>query len=160
MITIIKAVIEALNERDHSNGQLSGAKLKEILDSSQGEIITGVQKQIEKIQVGNTNHYPDVPTESVIEFTSDGTVLAYCNGKYRAFCYAEGSSIVRKLWMVLKRFKFPKADIRTAWNFWLIGKPEHEEVQADGTTVAHPIYPFCILELKITTNEYKAKLQK
>ena len=66
MITIIQEVTEALNERDHSNGKVSGAKLKEILDSFQGEIITGVQKQIEKMQVGNINHYPDVPAESVI----------------------------------------------------------------------------------------------
>ena len=77
MIIIIQAFTEVLNESDHSHGQVSGAKLKEILDSFQSEIFTGVQKQIAQIQVGTSNNYPDGPAESVVEFTSDGAVPTY-----------------------------------------------------------------------------------
>ena len=48
-LIIIQAVLEALNERDYANGQVSGAKLKEILEGFQSEILTGVQNQIAQI---------------------------------------------------------------------------------------------------------------
>ena len=47
--TVTKAVIDALNERDEQNGQVSGAKLEELLQSFQSNILAGVDDRLEKI---------------------------------------------------------------------------------------------------------------
>ena len=148
-LIIIQAVLEALNERDYANGQVSGAKLKEILEGFQSEILTGVQNQIAQIQSGQVNNHMSLPPSSVNFNDVDGAVPTYCNGKYRAFCYAEDASLTRKFWMVPKRFKFPKADRRAAWNFWLLGMPDHQEENAEGDTVTHPVCPFCVFDPKL-----------
>ena len=61
--------------------------------------------------------------------------------------------------MVPKEFKFPKVDRRAAWNLWLLGLPDHQEKQADGTILPHPICPFQLFDPKLlphkVMNNYK-----
>ena len=45
----IKAVLDALNDRDGQNRQVSGAKLEELLQSFQSNILANVNDRLEKI---------------------------------------------------------------------------------------------------------------
>ena len=111
------------------------------MEKFQGDILAGVREEITKINscvvpANNNTHDSEVLNEE------GGDVRTFVNGRYRALCYAKDGSITRKFWMVPKSFKFPKADRRSAWNFWLLGQPEHKESKADGTLISHPICPF------------------
>ena len=43
--------MEALEERDEQNGQVSGAKLKELLEKFQSDILSGVDERLETIRL-------------------------------------------------------------------------------------------------------------
>ena len=105
------------------------------------DVLKGVREEIAQLETripSNTNdnaNASETPPEGI-------AVPTYCNSKYRAFCYAEYGSTDRKFWMVPKNFSFPSVDRRAAWTFWLLGLPENESTNPDGTIVAHPICPF------------------
>ena len=87
-----------------------------------------MQKEIALIHTGqdtvsNTTAC-SVPVAEVTGVTEAGTPT-YCGGKYTAFCYSEGDSLVHKFWMVPKRFKFPCVDRINAWSYWLLGMPKN-----------------------------------
>ena len=46
-----QAVLEALEEQDEQNRQVSGAKLKELLEKFQSDILSGVDEQLETINL-------------------------------------------------------------------------------------------------------------
>ena len=140
--------MEALNDRDEENGQVSGAKIKELLSLFHEDILSGVQ---DKLKALTNFHLPPVnePDNSPFGFSGlDNIVPTYANGKYTAFTYAVGDSPNRKFWQVPKNFLFPKCDRRDGWNFWMLGVPGHTEKQADGTLGLHPIMPFRLMDTK------------
>ena len=95
MLTIVnidlkQAVRDALNERDVENGQVSGARLKELLESFQSDILTGVDERLKGITGTWTREHGDdnSPFYPTAQGTENGTPT-FCDGKYLAFCYAE-----------------------------------------------------------------------
>ena len=130
--------------------------MKELLGDFWSEVLSGVSNQILKLQneIGVPSlRLPDAldATEFVGRHVVDSEVVPkFCNGKYDAFCYAAEGSNTRKFWMVPADFKFPKVDRLGAWNFWLLGMPDHLEKNDSGDMVIHAICPFRFFMLKIS----------
>ena len=99
--------MEALEERDESNGQVSGAKIKELLDDFQKQILTGVDDRLKSIKDSGLLPTGD-QTNNEIFMDPVGEVPTFCDGKYLAFCYVKEGSDARKFWQVPKDFEFPK----------------------------------------------------
>ena len=56
--------MEALEEQDDSNGQVSGAKIKELLELFQGEVLTGVEQKLQTIQ--DSGFLPQENQENIV----------------------------------------------------------------------------------------------
>ena len=84
----------------------------------------------------------------------EGEIPTFFNGKYLAFCYAEEGSTNPKIWQVPKDFRLPKVNHRTGWTFWMKGLSDYCRKQADGSLVAQPISPFCILTRRSPQEEF------
>ena len=41
--------------------------------------------------------------------------------RYAPFLYANSNSRIQRMYQVLKCFKFPQADRKQSWQFWLLG---------------------------------------
>ena len=84
-------MFDALEERDESNGQVSGARIRELLNSFQDTILTGVDKRLVALQSvqGIDDH-----GQGSLPFSEEvlGEVPTFNNGRYLAFCYAEGEN--------------------------------------------------------------------
>ena len=146
--TVTKAVIDALNERDEQNGQVSGAKLEELLQSFQSDILAGVDDRLEKNRDGLGFNSPANQGVGNFDASPEAANLAapvYGNGKYPAFVYADGNSEAQKFWHVPKSFVFSRVNHYKGWKFWVLGIPNHRENLPDGTERAHPIIPFIYL---------------
>ena len=69
--------------------------------------------------------------------------------KYFAFCYAQYDKLGRRFWQVQKGFKFPKANQKTGWKYWMLGMPDYTETRDNRKIVTHPISPFWIFQNKM-----------
>ena len=103
-------MLDALEERDQRNGQISGAKIKDLLYLFQHQILDGVDLQLAEIcksgiflQQENGEVFP--VTEVV-----EGEAPIFGDRKYFTFCYADDDNSKCQFWQVLKGFKFPKAN--------------------------------------------------
>ena len=75
--------MEALEEQDDSNGQVSGTKIKKLLESFQGEILTGVEQKLQTIQ--DSSFLPQENKESIVFHNPvEDKIPTFCNGKYFA----------------------------------------------------------------------------
>ena len=102
---------------------MSGAKLKELLESFQEDILKGVDSRLQNLNpVYLNNNSLQCDT-----FDVPDVIPTFVNGKYLAFLYAEGDSTTRKFWQVPKNFIFPKCDQRNGWRFWMLGMPDNQE---------------------------------
>ena len=104
--------MDALEERDERNGQVSGAKVKEILESFQSEILSGVDSRLQTIHDSGLLGRSQEPQEVIFD-PVEGKIPTFCDGKYPAFYYAEERSNDCKFWQVPRDFKFPKVNRRT-----------------------------------------------
>ena len=151
---IIQAVLEALVTRDDANGKVSVANLKELLGDLQSKILAGISEQISSLQ--NEQRVPPLRLPDALDATEfDGRYGVYgeevqkcCNVNYHAFLYTVKGSLTRTFRMVPSDFKFPKFNRLGAWNFWLLGMPDHFEKNDSGDLVVHVICPFCFLMLR------------
>ena len=57
------------------------------------------------------------------------------------FVYADSNSNVQKMYQVPKCFKFPQADRRQGWQFWLLGMPSCPATK-NKTITHHAMLPF------------------
>ena len=139
------------------NGQVSGAKIKELLTVFQDDILTGVD---ERLKVLSRGHMQVVEQDNspVMFGTVNDIAPTYVNGKYMAFTYAVANSPHRKFWQVPKTFVFPKCDRRDGWKFWMLGIPCHTEEQMDGTIISHPIMPFRLFNPTLLSIKARNKL--
>ena len=115
----------------------------------QNDILRGVDERLKVISDGLGFQSQETPCGSDLGTESVGQVPSYHNGTYTAFVYAEDGSEVSKHWQVPKSFVFPKVTRRIGWQFWLLGMPDYQEKQADGTLLSHPIMPFHLLDPKM-----------
>ena len=146
--------MEALEERDDSNGQVSGTKIKELLESFQGEILTGVEERLQAIK--DSGFLPQQHKQNVVFHDPvQGEIPTFCSGKYFAFCYGEDGETDRRFWQVPNGFSFPKVNLRTGWTFWIKGMPEYADKEADGAFTAHPISPFRHFKAKMLPKKVK-----
>ena len=97
--------MDALEQRDDSNGQISAAKIKELLESFQSKILSGVKTIHNSGLLGCSEKEKEVILDPI-----EGEIPTFCNGKYVAFCYAEAGSTDQKFWQVPHDFKFPKVN--------------------------------------------------
>ena len=148
-------MLDALEERDQSNGQVSASKIKDLLSSFQQQILDGVDSRLAEIR--DSGIFPRQESGEVfpVSEVAEGEAPTFGDGKYFAFCYAEDDNSERRFWQVPKGFQFPKADRHAGWKFWMLGIPDHTEKRADGTVVAHPISPFRLFQDKMLPKSAK-----
>ena len=150
----LQAVQDALRERDEQNGQVSGAKLEEVIKSFQTNILNGVDERINTLRQGLSfnaadEEYPSGAVFHTSRETEEVNVSRYVHGKYPAFVYAVDGEEDRKFWQVPSGFIFPRVNRYEGWKFWLLGMPDHQQQQADGTVKTHPIMPFRYFDDKL-----------
>lgn len=135
---IRQAVIDAMAERDDSNGQVSGAKMLELLATFKQDILVGVDDRIKQI-----NTYTNQDTALVLEDVSEVRNVVG-RDKYPPFVYRDSASKKANccFFQVPKDFAFTTGGLREAWELWLVGMPEFEVEKSDGSIVRHPICPF------------------
>ena len=85
----------------------------------------------------------------------EAKATTFGNKKYSAFCYTQYNKLEHRFWQVPKRFKSPKANQNTVWNYWIIWLPDYIETRDDGTIVAHPIIPFWLFQHKMLSKALK-----
>ena len=145
-----QAVLKALEERDEEIGQVPGAKLKELLENFQSDILSGVDERLETINL----RLPQ-PQECHHAINTDGDSIegspTYLDGKYTTFSYMDDldAQNARKFWQVPKTFVFPKVNRRMGWGYWILRMPNHSEIIEDGEMVPHPIMPFDFMDPKL-----------
>ena len=138
----------AFSNRDEQNGQLAGAKIKELLVLFQKDILTGVEAKIDSLNVPHTEPHND----DILITSSDavnGEVPTYCDWRYFTFHYAEDGSLDNEFWQVPKEFIFPKVDHCSGFWFWVQGMPQNHVVNSYESTHLHPIMSFCLLNHKL-----------
>ena len=148
--------MEALEEQDESNGQVSGAKIKELLDDFQKQILTGMDNRLKSIKDSGLLPTGD-QTNNEIFMDPVVEVPPFCDGKYLAFCYAEEGSDAQKIWQVPKDFEFPKDTRHAGWQFWMLGMSDYCLKGADGMLRPQPISPFCHFDPKKLPKKRKAR---
>ena len=144
-----QAVQEAFESRDEQNGQVSGAKIKELLNLFQKDILDGVDTRLRDLDLARPKEHSDLCSPHIFDVAAEGNVPTYIDGKYIAFHYALDDCRDRKFWMVPKLFAFPKCDRRSGFRYWLLGMPEYKIVNDDGTLTHHPIMPFRLFDRKL-----------
>ena len=121
--------------------------MEELLSSFQKDILNGVEERLQTIRDGlcfpaHDDQGPPPGNMSVAVGSLAPDIPTYNNGSYPAFVYAEDDCEDRKFWQVPKTFVFPKVNRYAGWHFWLLGMPDHQEKQDNGTMAPHPIMPF------------------
>ena len=148
--------MEALEERDEQNGQVSGAKLKELLEKFQSDILSGVDERLETINLSlpqPQEHHHSINTDGD---STEGSPT-YLDGKYTAFSYVDDvdGQNATKFWQVPKTFVFPKVNRRKGWDYWILGMPNHLEIIEDEKMVPHPIMPLRFMKPKLLPKKFR-----
>jgi len=138
---------------------VSAAKLEEVLQTFQSNILAGVDERLETIRNGLGFEALTSQTGHLLNDLADEAneaVPVYGQGKYPAFVYAVEDSDTRKFWHVPSSFIFPKVNRYEGWKFWILGMPNHREIAPDGTERAHPIMPFRFFDPKLMPKSAKS----
>ena len=138
---------------------MSAAKLEEVLQTFQSNILAGVDERMKTIQ--NALDFEALASQTAhllnhLANEANKAVPVYGGGKYPAFVYAVDDSDTRKFWHVPSLFIFPKVNRYEGWKFWIYGMPNHREIAPDGTERAHPIMLFRIFDPKLMPKSAKS----
>ena len=96
--------MDALEECDETNGQVSGTKIKELLESFQSEILAGVNSRLQTIK--DPGLLPSSTNQEQVSVDAlEGDAPTFCNGRYAE----EGLTDQKKL-AGFKGFYFPKGN--------------------------------------------------
>ena len=151
-----------MRERDIENGQISSARLEELLKDFRGDILTGVDERLTSIQIGlGVSEDSDEVGQTFLNVSDEPIIKVpfYVDGKFPVFMYAEEGGNDQKYWQVPKDFVFPKVNRFEGWKFWLLGMPQYHEKIAEGTHRAHPIMPFRYFDAKLIPKKAKNSLR-
>ena len=148
-------MLDALEERDQSNGQVSASKIKDLLSSFQQQILDGVDSRLAEIR--DSGIFPRQESGEVfpVSEVEEGEAPTFGDGKYFAFCYAEDDNSERRFWQVPKGFQFPKADRHAGWKFWMLGIPDHSEKGLMGQLLFTPSAHFGFFKTRCCQNWQK-----
>jgi hypothetical protein len=133
------AVFEAFETRAEENGQVTGERLKSILDDFKTSIMTDIGDRIDELkQNGYGASEQNLPPQPDLEAAPHGPGHVL----YPPFIYTDPTG-QQKFWDVPEDFRFPlNTDRKTGWRLWLNGLPNNQVLLEDGTTKCHPIAPF------------------
>jgi hypothetical protein len=141
---IQEAVSIAFEAKALENGQLTGDRLKDLLQEQQQDIKDYVFLQLKEIRRG-------VPPENIEEENNAVVVLdgdadegeqqdVNVHPTYRPRSYCHNGKLG---WAVPDPFELPtQMSLEKGWQLWLVGLPGYEVVKADRLRVGAPVRPF------------------
>ena len=129
----MRAVIsDAIDAKSLENGQVSAHEVKNILNDFKGKVLGEVQSLIKEMRSMHRND--DVESSAI-------SIRANSANKHAPFLYADLNSNIQRMYQVPKCFKFPQADRKQGWQFWLLGIQSYP-ITKNNTTIYHAILPF------------------
>lgn len=130
-IRMKETMTEALEERALQSGNVTGARLEEMLVSFRDTILTEVTSRIEELKASGCRSVFEVQEEH-----REAPAIAAAQRLYRPFVYKG------KFWDVPEDFEFPAGvTLDIGWKLWLTGLPQHQVLEND-VLVNRPIKPF------------------
>ena len=129
----MRAVIsDAIDAKSLENGQVSAHEVKDILNDFKGKVLEEVQSLIKEMRCMSRNDN---------EQSSELLTRANSTNRYAPFVHADSNSNIQRMHQVPKCFKFPQADRKQGWQFWLLGILSYP-ITKNNTTTYHAILPF------------------
>jgi len=168
------SVKEAFEEKAEENGQVTGERLKNMLDEYQNSMTDLIEKKLTALRDALPNQSA-LPHE-VAEGAADDNNAGFADGEeeevsfweidaggnttpptritYRQYSY-DG-----RFWHVPKDFEFPTGlHLDTAWKIWICGLPANETIDKEGSRCQAPIRPIRALKLDMMPKKVKQNFQ-
>jgi hypothetical protein len=168
--TVKTSVKDAFEEKAAENGQVTGERLKQMLDEHQESIVQLIDNKLTELRNEMRDCFPAAPEQQ--DGGSDDGAMQFAEGEaedvsvrdtntqqevqvtYRN--YSHGGNF----WNVPKDFTFPTGvRLDTGWKIWLCGLPGNETVDNNGNRQQAPIRPFRKLKDDMLPDEIKKNLR-
>jgi hypothetical protein len=163
--TVEDSVKNAYEEKAAENGQLTGERLKQIIEENQktmrdmiNEKLTELKSEIQQRLIGASTQQDNNSEENTVQF-ADGDVdeegpemQGQPQVRYRTYAHSG------KYWHVPKNFSFPVGvTLEAGWKLWIQGLPANETVDCIGHRLQAPIRPFRKMKPEMLPEPVKTK---
>lgn len=162
-----KAVCDAIEDKAEENGQVTGQRLKQILEAHQTSIVELITEKISELRteiqsqtLTGAAQEQDVLDDDAMPFADGAEDEEVQNQqgqpqvRYRTYVHHG------RYWQVPADFAFPTSvNLETVWKIWIQGLPGNETIDTNGNRQQAPVRPVRKMKLNMLPKSVKKSYQ-